>query len=209
MSTNRFHNKFHRNNHHTDPTAGDIDSNYDPIASASQPFQGSFYGTGDLILEVGSSAVITYLNAPTGNITLKTNLDIDIHEIIGLLLPMMGDVTLGATTLAENQILTYDGSDWRNEDSLPQGFVGYSQLKNDFWGIGLVGGATSVDVEFADVTTTRTGTSVEEAVHPLGLKTMIDEDHAIVASETKLGNVKIWLSDSTTGVDTVLNISTV
>jgi len=196
MSTNRFHNKFHRNNHHTDPTAGDIDSNYDPIASASQPFQGSFYGTGDLVLEDGSSAVITYLNAPTGNITLKTNLNIDVHEIIGLLLPMMGDVTLGDTVLGGGQILIFDGTVWRNETSLPDEFVGYPQLKTDFWGIGLVGGPTSADVVFteqpvqdwAEVTTVANPAVVDERVD------IHREDD--VATQTAFGHVKMWVDGS-------------
>lgn len=49
MSDNaRFHNKLHRKNHHTSPTAGYPDSATDPIASATEPFQGDFYISGNL-----------------------------------------------------------------------------------------------------------------------------------------------------------------
>lgn len=50
--SNRFHNKFHRHNHHTDPTSRDSlypDSAYDPIASQESPFKGDFYLDGNLI----------------------------------------------------------------------------------------------------------------------------------------------------------------
>lgn len=44
----RFHDKFHRKNHHTNPTAGFADSATDPIASPSEPFQGDFSLNGKL-----------------------------------------------------------------------------------------------------------------------------------------------------------------
>ena len=44
--SNRFHNKWHRHNHHTVPTTGEPDSSHDPIASPSDPFQGSFVVNG-------------------------------------------------------------------------------------------------------------------------------------------------------------------
>lgn len=50
--SNRFHNKFHRHNHHTDPSLRDSlypDSAYDPIASPESPFQGDFHLEGNLI----------------------------------------------------------------------------------------------------------------------------------------------------------------
>lgn len=50
--SNRFHNKFHRHNHHTDPTSRENlypDSAYDPIASFEAPFRGDFYLSGNFI----------------------------------------------------------------------------------------------------------------------------------------------------------------
>lgn len=49
--SNRFHNKFHKHNHHTRPTDREglyPDSAYDPIASPESPFQGEFYVDGDI-----------------------------------------------------------------------------------------------------------------------------------------------------------------
>ena len=44
----RFHNKWHRRNHHSSPSIGYPDSGSDPIASASEPFQGEFVLNGYL-----------------------------------------------------------------------------------------------------------------------------------------------------------------
>lgn len=40
--SNRFHNKWHRHNHHTYPAVNEPDSSHDPIASPSDPFKGDF-----------------------------------------------------------------------------------------------------------------------------------------------------------------------
>lgn len=58
--SNRFHNKFHRHNHHSIPTDRNgmyPDSAYDPIASEESPFQGDFYLKGDFI---GLSSLTVY-----------------------------------------------------------------------------------------------------------------------------------------------------
>lgn len=58
----RFHNKYHRRNHHTLPSAGFPDSGSDPIASQAEPFQGSFYVQGSLSasndLTIGGNTII-------------------------------------------------------------------------------------------------------------------------------------------------------
>jgi len=59
--SSRFHNKFHRHNHHTVST-GDPrypDASYDPIASPDSPFQGDFILNGSLS---ASSPVIGIIN---------------------------------------------------------------------------------------------------------------------------------------------------
>ena len=56
---NRFHNKFHRHNHHSEPTDRDDrypDSAYDPIASFEAPFKGEFYSEGNIITTQSLSA---------------------------------------------------------------------------------------------------------------------------------------------------------
>ena len=56
--SNRFHNKFHRHNHHTDTTDPYKypDSAYDPIASRESPFKGEFYSLGDITTTESFSA---------------------------------------------------------------------------------------------------------------------------------------------------------
>lgn len=69
MSDNaRFHNKLHRKNHHTSPTAGYPDSATDPIASAAEPFQGDFNLNGNLNV---SGAINTTFQT-LSNISLPT-----------------------------------------------------------------------------------------------------------------------------------------
>ena len=74
--SNRFHNKFHRQNHHSDSTPGYPDSAMDPIASFEQPFKGEFYSQGDIITTENLSAK-KYIYADDGvihnNLTVKGN----------------------------------------------------------------------------------------------------------------------------------------
>ena len=56
----RFHNKYHRANHHTNPSLGIPDSASDPIASPQYPFQGNFVVNGAL------SASNFYTNSLSG-----------------------------------------------------------------------------------------------------------------------------------------------
>ena len=44
----RFHEKYHRQNHHTNPSVTNPDSSHDPIASYGNPFQGDFILNGML-----------------------------------------------------------------------------------------------------------------------------------------------------------------
>jgi hypothetical protein len=46
--SNRFHSKYHRQNHHTIPSPSNPDSSHDPIASYDNPFQGDFVLNGTL-----------------------------------------------------------------------------------------------------------------------------------------------------------------
>ncbi len=61
---NRFHNKFHRADHHSQATPGIPGSGTDPIASSQYPFIGDFNLTGTL-----SSQSNMYFNNAFGNIT--------------------------------------------------------------------------------------------------------------------------------------------
>ena len=63
----RFHDKLHRKNHHSNPTAGFPDSAVDPIASRAEPFEGDFVINGLLSSSLGidilSASVRGDLNA--------------------------------------------------------------------------------------------------------------------------------------------------
>lgn len=65
MST-RFHSKFHRHNHHTDPSTDPRfpDSAYDPIASPESPFLGAFVLSGSLIATSPLSSYTAYFSNP-------------------------------------------------------------------------------------------------------------------------------------------------
>ena len=83
--SNRFHNKFHRHNHHTRPTDREglyPDSAYDPIASAESPFRGEFYLDGDFY---GLSSI--YITQSLTADSVKFN-DLTVQN-----LQVLGDVT--------------------------------------------------------------------------------------------------------------------
>ena len=80
--SNRFHNKFHRHNHHTEPTDRDgqfPDSAYDPIASPDSPFRGEFYIDGN-ITTLSSVSALGDLFASNGtfheDVTIEGNLSV-------------------------------------------------------------------------------------------------------------------------------------
>jgi len=58
--SNRFHSKFHRQNHHTYPNSYNPDASHDPIASRQQPFQGDFVLQGALSCYAPLSATAGY-----------------------------------------------------------------------------------------------------------------------------------------------------
>lgn len=64
----RFHNKWHRRNHHSEPSIGYPDSANDPIASPSEPFRGDFHLTGTL--SAGNDLFVG------GNATINKNLSV-------------------------------------------------------------------------------------------------------------------------------------
>lgn len=75
---NRFHNKYHRHNHHTIPFPGEPDSAHDPIASPDDPFRGDFHVDGTLSAIGGKFSDITVTNNFTvsGNTTFYGNLTV-------------------------------------------------------------------------------------------------------------------------------------
>ena len=60
--SNRFHSKFHRQNHHTYTSATNPDAGHDPIASPEQPFRGDFVLSGALSCVAPASATAAYFS---------------------------------------------------------------------------------------------------------------------------------------------------
>jgi hypothetical protein len=74
--SSRLHNKWHRHNHHTNPTNNtDLpDSGHDPIASPESPFQGAFALNGTLSAsQSGRFAGDVALTLQSQNLGLSTN----------------------------------------------------------------------------------------------------------------------------------------
>jgi len=74
--SSRLHNKWHRHNHHTNPTADENypDSAHDPIASPESPFQGAFVLNGPLSgSQSGEFAGNVALTLRSSNLGLSTD----------------------------------------------------------------------------------------------------------------------------------------
>jgi len=106
--SNRFHNKFHRENHHSKRTLkndGITDANYDPIASYDYPFQGEFYSDNEIVTNtylsaVSSMAVDLFINHDA---TIGNNLSIKNNAIIDNELQVDGDASIqGNVTIFGN-----------------------------------------------------------------------------------------------------------
>ena len=96
--SNRFHNKFHRHNHHTAPTDRDglyPDSAYDPIASRESPFQGEFYSV-DQITTTDSVLVGQTLSATDGRFTQNVRID--------NYLTVFNDISAGRNIIVDNDV---------------------------------------------------------------------------------------------------------
>jgi hypothetical protein len=74
--SNQFHSKYHRHNHHTNPTIGESDSATDPIASPADPFQGDFIINGGL-----SATSLTAVDIFTTDIFATSISATEIHAI--------------------------------------------------------------------------------------------------------------------------------
>jgi hypothetical protein len=61
--SNRFHSKYHRQNHHTYGNIVNADSSHDPIATNEQPFQGDFVLQGALNCYAPASAAAGFFSS--------------------------------------------------------------------------------------------------------------------------------------------------
>lgn len=66
---NRFHNKYHRHNHHTNPSPNEPDSSHDPIASPEDPFRGDFH----IIGQISAKSTVSETLSVKGNTFLNGN----------------------------------------------------------------------------------------------------------------------------------------
>lgn len=137
--SNRFHNKYHKSNHHTAPagaTAYDADSALDPIASESSPFLGGFHLSGDLIVSTGygitadtldvqtatasvvsgQEIIVDNITAESTEIFMLSDLDIGTNIIIGLTLDKLTNVDMVTEVPVVGDFLYYDGGDWIPSD---------------------------------------------------------------------------------------------
>jgi hypothetical protein len=80
--SNRFHNKYHRDNHHSKRTAKNnsiTDAAFDPIASYAEPFQGEFFSDGEIVTNSFLSAagnVYAQNGVISDNLTVSGNLSV-------------------------------------------------------------------------------------------------------------------------------------
>lgn len=72
--SNKFHNKWHRHNHHTYPRSGEPDSGHDPIASESDPFKGDFVVQGMISASAPPSAYVGIFRGTLSATEIQTGL---------------------------------------------------------------------------------------------------------------------------------------
>jgi hypothetical protein len=138
IMSNRFHNKYHANSHHTNKSDGYIDSASDPIASHEHPFNGDLVISGDISAISPNSVIhVDTVDAHTINTddmvienieadTISTNtlsvnaisdfvmdgdLNLNGYTLIGGKLSDMDDVNV--SSVSNGEVLTYDSGVWR------------------------------------------------------------------------------------------------
>lgn len=114
--SNRFHNKFHRQNHHSKRTVKNntyTDAGYDPIASFEVPFQGEFFSEGDILTTenlsaqkgVFSESLTTKSNVQVGNDLLVQGSGIfNTNLTIKQSLSAVGNSTLDANVFVKQNL---------------------------------------------------------------------------------------------------------
>lgn len=126
--SSRFHQKYHRYNHHSvPPGTGDIaaypDEGFDPIASFDSPFKGEFYSTGDIIGKTLSANEGLYSGAGlyvAQQTTLGTDLSVAGNLTVGFDTIIRGDLTvLGDTTVFETTVQTSSALEITNNGTGP------------------------------------------------------------------------------------------
>ena len=102
--SNRFHNKWHRHNHHTDKPIGEPDAGWDPIASPEDPFKGPFV--------IDSLSLALSANGPliSNELRARTDDGLDIAKSDGTSLIRVGKDGTFKTGVAEGVGTTASGN---------------------------------------------------------------------------------------------------
>jgi hypothetical protein len=99
----RFHNKYHRRNHHSSPSTGYPDSGSDPIASQTEPFVGGFYIQGPLSaagnMTIGGNTLIRGNLSALGDVSV-----IDTYVTITSALSVVNNATGPALTVIQRGV---------------------------------------------------------------------------------------------------------
>ena len=191
--SSRFHNKYHRHNHHTYPNDDPRfpDSSHDPIASPDSPFMGDFVLAGGLSASVPSASA--YVAALFGNVGINTSLP-------NVELTVYGSIS-ASTNTSTTELSVYD-----------------SQYIANNLGIGINNPPTALYVigagTFSDSLSTRNNTSTNELsvydsqyiANNLGIGTNnpISPLH-VVGNVTIMGNLSTF--GSLTYLDTIVQIT--
>ena len=128
--SNRFHNKFHRVNHHSvsSPDQKFPDAGYDPIASFDSPFQGEFYSEGDVITTENLSAGIDL--TVDNNALIRNNLTVGYDALVKNDLTVEEDFTvLGTNTRLESLVSITSSIDVSNVGTGPA--LSINQFNNE------------------------------------------------------------------------------
>lgn len=137
--SNRFHNKYHRDNHHPNTSLNDVDGGSDPIT----PFLGDFHASDNILSASGGECVNVILSGPGHiknsdakpetvgviRIATKTEADAqvdntiaitpdDLHEFTSgtpphkLLSPAHNDTIVPVGEIQKNSIFNFNGTKW-------------------------------------------------------------------------------------------------
>jgi hypothetical protein len=135
--SNRFHNKFHRFNHHSagSPDPKYPDAGYDPIASFDSPFQGEFYSEGDIIttqnLSAGIDLTINRNALIRNNLVVGYDANVKNNLLIDNNLSVQGDTTRLNTAVFITSSVDISVNSSNTGLTITQSGIGYALRIND------------------------------------------------------------------------------
>ena len=216
--SNRFHNKLHRHNHHTNPTDRTglyPDSAYDPIASPEAPFKGEFYVDGS-ITSLSSISALGDIFSTNGvfsnNLTVSgfiiTNSSVSSNNAIYALGGDSNQWNTSFSTVHSNSaIWDYQGTDlkglsadWQNtyseysSNSASYATISYSNSKFFPLTGGIVLGATRINGNvtiYGDLSSSGTQTFANTVFSTTSALSVINvgSGPALIVSQTGTGDI--------------------